>query len=263
MLHLTDQTGFRLSFSQYPQRIVSLVPSISETLAHCMAGSELVGVTKFCVHPASLRRTTTMIGGTKNPRLKAIELLAPDLVIANKEENRWEDIEEIRQFCPVYVSDIKNLGDVDRWLQDMDILFPHGTFVDLLDQIRQLSDVQAKSVFRAAYLIWQDPYMTIGGDTFIHAMMEHFGLSNIFGHEKRYPVTDLNVLRTYNPDVVLLSSEPFPFRQRHVAEIQRQLPQIKVLLVDGEVFSWYGTRMLKAMHDIPVLVRLLSDQAGI
>ncbi len=258
MLHLTDQTGNDLSFSQLPLRIVSLVPSISETLAHCIAGGELVGITKFCIHPETLPKSATIIGGTKNPHVSAIQHLAPDLVIANKEENRREDVEAIRQFCPVYVSDIKNVNDVESWLADMTKIFPYSTFTDLQTEITQLFREKLNSTFRAAYLIWQHPYMTVGSDTFIHAMMEQFGLINIFGHEKRYPVIDLETIRMLKPDVVLLSSEPFPFRSRHAEEMQKLIPEASVLLADGELFSWFGIRMLQARQHIPVLVQNLT-----
>lgn len=241
----TDQLG-RSSQISNPQRIVSLVPSITELLFDLGVKDNLIGRTKFCIHPSDVIDSITIIGGTKNVDIDKVISLNPDLVIANKEENVKEQIELLQTKVPVWVSNVRNFST------SMDLIAQLGEILDRNDEAESLVARSLKTIEsaahskmrRAVYLIWKNPYMTIGGDTYIHDMMRHFGYNNLFGVSKRYPVITIDDIQQLNPDVVLLSSEPFPFREKHILELQSQLPESEVQLVDGELYSWYGTRLL-------------------
>lgn len=256
MKQVQDQTGNFLSIPFPPQRIISLVPSLTELLFDLGLKDEVAGITKFCVHPAQWFRTKIRIGGTKQLNLPLIESLKPDLVIASKEENVKEQVEAVQQFCPVYCSDISNLEHSYEVMEQL------GFITDRIDQAKHLINTIQDSFknlpavvkpLRAAYLIWQEPYMTVGSDTFIHHMMQLAGFENVFATEQRYPVLTIEELMKRDVDVVLFSSEPFPFRQKHLEAFSQvwlkqntlqQLPVFKI--VDGELFSWYGSRTLYA-----------------
>lgn len=245
-MDIKDQIGTTITLPHLPNSVVCLVPSLSETLVDMGLLDKLVGVTKFCIHPSGLRKATKTIGGTKNPRISAIINLKPDLIIANKEENRKEDIEALRNHCPVYVSDIKNIGDTTDFMEDIQKIFSlpdHGAFLKKLSGINQSSYPKCA---KTCYLIWKDPYMTVGTDTFIHHMMEKYGFENIIKDEKRYPEISIENIQLYQPDLIMLSSEPYPFKSSHIKDLKDICPESKVILVDGELFSWYGTRLLKA-----------------
>jgi len=232
------------------QKIISLVPSQTELLYDLGLDEEVIGITKFCVHPEKWFKTKTRIGGTKNINIEKIFSLKPDLVIANKEENVKEQIEALQKFTKVYVSDVGNLLDAKNMILQV------GELIDKKEKATCLVEEIEKRFSRpestnqdkipAAYLIWQDPYMVAGGDTFIHDMMNRCGFKNIFEERLRYPEINLKELQTLNCKVLLLSSEPFPFRKKHKDELQPLLPNTTMLLVDGEMFSWYGSRLLYA-----------------
>lgn len=242
-----DPTGHSLSISTFPQRIISLVPSQTELLYDLQVGDRVIGITKFCIHPTEWFRCKTRVGGTKDPHLSIIRSLAPDLIIANKEENRKEDIEILQKEFPTYTT------IVDTIEQGLEMIGTLGQLTgtvekagSIIHQIKSSLPIQTASKNTAAYLIWKDPYMTVGGDTYIHDMMRIAGLENIFASHTRYPETDINVINELAPDYLLLSSEPYPFKEKHRQELQEALPKTKVMIVDGEMFSWYGSRMLQA-----------------
>lgn len=244
-----DQLGRKIELKQTPRRIISLVPSQTELLFDLGLDTEVVGITKFCVHPQSWFKSKTRVGGTKQLHLDKIKQLQPDLVIANKEENSKEQIEELAKECAVWISDVNNLQDALDMIQAVGALNGKQARAEqLAAQIRtgftQLPTPPTSP--NTAYLIWKDPYMTVGGDTFINDMLRHAGLKNMFADSPRYPELDVNDLGGLNCELVLLSSEPYPFRQKHADELQNRLPGTNILLVDGEMFSWYGSRLLKA-----------------
>lgn len=242
-----DPTGHSFSLSSFPQRIISLVPSQTELLYDLQLGDRVAGITKFCIHPTEWFRSKTRVGGTKDPHLSIIRSLAPDLIIANKEENRKEDIEILQKEFPTYTSIVDNIAQALEMISFIGGLT--GTQEkagSVLQQIKGSLTIQTNAKHRAAYLIWKDPYMTIGGDTFIHDMMRIAGLENVFASQTRYPVTDINEIKELAPNYLLLSSEPYPFKEKHRQELQEALPETKVMIVDGEMFSWYGSRMLQA-----------------
>ncbi|NTS43524.1 ABC transporter substrate-binding protein [Flavisolibacter sp. BT320] len=249
MAVFTDQMQRRVSISSPPKRIVSLVPSQTELLAALGLEEQVVGITKFCIHPNDWFRNKARIGGTKNVNLEKVAALAPDLIIANKEENLQEQVEALAEQFPVYVSDVNNLDDALQMIAGIGRITGKEEESNAIASAIQQEFSQLKissSPIRAAYLIWKDPYMTVGGDTFIHDMLEKAGFQNCFADRNRYPAVTIEELQQSGCEVVLLSSEPYPFREKQVAELEAQLPGTKVLLVDGELFSWYGSRLLKS-----------------
>ena len=232
-----------------PQRIVSLVPSQTELLHYLGLQTETIGITKFCVHPQSWFKTKDRVGGTKTINLDKIKKLKADLIIANKEENVKEQIEELAKDYPVWLTDVNNLADALKMIADIGILTGKSTISNAL--INSISNAFSDlppidTPLKAAYLIWRKPYMTVGGDTFINDMLLQCGVTNVFASEKRYPEISVAQVQTANCQLLLLSSEPYPFKQKHIDELSSQLPGTKILLVDGEFFSWYGSRLLKA-----------------
>lgn len=225
-------------------KIISLVPSITKTLFDIgLENHELVGRTKFCIHPENLVKNIPIIGGTKNLNIDKIKSLKPDLIIANKEENQKEQIEELQQYFRVWVSDIKNLKDNENFLWELGMVLKKRAEAEKINkEIASIfEDFKENKPKKVAYLIWQNPYMTVGGDTFINEILEKIGFENIFKNQKRYP--EINIEDLEKADYLLLSTEPFPFNEKHVLELQNRLPKMKILLVDGEAFSWFGSHI--------------------
>lgn len=240
-------------------RIVSLVPSITETLFDFgLTESQVVGRTKFCIHPENLVKNVAVIGGTKNLNLEKIKQLNPDLIIANKEENEQIQVQELMNDYRVWVTDIQNLNDNAKFLTELgEILNKVETAENFNQKISNIFDKNEFSVpKKVCYLIWKNPYMTVGGDTFIHEIISKLGFENIFKGEKRYPEISVDEMKT--ADCIFLSSEPFPFRQKHIDELQQQLPYTKIILVDGEAFSWYGTHIGKCEKYFHSLLKILA-----
>ncbi len=250
MFICTDQLERIVKLEQYPpKRIISLVPSQTELLHDLGLDKEVIGITKFCVHPRRWFQTKERVGGTKTVNIEKVNRLQPDLVIANKEENVRDQIEQIKQIAPVWISDVNNFNDALKMIQSVgELVNKKEKASTLISQIEtnflklQTSDFKPPT----CYLIWRNPYMTIGGDTFIGDMLRRCGLKNIFENKSRYPEITIEEISERGAAIILLSSEPFPFKQKHAAEIQSQLPGAKILFADGEMFSWYGSRMLYA-----------------
>lgn len=227
------------------RRIVSLVPSQTELLYDLGVRDEVVGITRFCVHPAEWRKSKAIVGGTKKVDHVIVDSLDPDLIIANKEENTKDDVERLMKKYRVWVSDVSTVDDAYDMISSVaDLTGKDGSRI--IQEIRSsLSLMPAFAPRTSLYLIWREPWMTVGADTFIHSMMKVAGFQNVIG-ATRYPKLSDEEIRSLDPEVVLLSSEPYPFRERHVREVEKILPRAKVILVDGEMFSWYGSRMRKA-----------------
>lgn len=232
-----------------PKRIISLVPSQTELLYDLDLDVEVTGITKFCIHPNDWFTTKIRIGGTKNINIKLVHELKPDLIIANTEENVQEQIEELGKQYPVWVTDVQTLEDALQMIEDIGELTQKqpeaaGLVLNILNCFEQLQVI--KPAADAAYLIWKNPYMTIGGDTFINDMMQRCGLNNIFADKKRYPKITTETLQESNCQLLLLSSEPYPFQQKDIDELAKSLAGCKICLVNGEYFSWYGSRLVQA-----------------
>jgi ABC-type Fe3+-hydroxamate transport system substrate-binding protein len=252
-MNYTDQLHNTLSIDRAPSRIVSLVPSQTELLYDLGLDEQVIGITKFCIHPDKWFRTKTRVGGTKTIDIDKVIGLQPDLIIANKEENVKEQVDTLRGIAPVYVSDVNNLNDALSMIAGIGEITQRKNQADeLVAGIQSAFTHLAHQLPAAnhqpstAYLIWQDPFMAAGGDTFISDMMRRCGFGNAFGHKQRYPgVTGEELAQC---DLILLSSEPYPFKEKHLEEFSTkyQIPISKFRLVDGEMFSWYGSRLRNA-----------------
>jgi ABC-type Fe3+-hydroxamate transport system substrate-binding protein len=243
-----DQLNREIHLVAIPKRIISVVPSQTELLFYLGLNEEVVGITKFCIHPADKFKSTEKIGGTKQLDIAKIKSLKPDLVIANKEENERSQIEELINFCPVWISDIADLPDALDMIERVGEVVGKSREASALKMqiARQFDSLIVKpSTLKVAYFIWRNPYMAAGSGTFIDAMLQKCGLINAVEIE-RYPEINEKTLLQLQPDIILLSSEPYPFKEKHLAEFRALLPKAKVKLVDGELFSWYGSRLLEA-----------------
>ncbi|MGN8225277.1 helical backbone metal receptor [Gracilimonas sp. BCB1] len=229
------------------KRIVCLVPSLTELLVDLGLKDQLIGRTRFCIHPEGIE-DVEIIGGTKNPNLEKIVELEPDFILANKEENRKEDIELLEKYAKVRVTEIDSIQDAILEISSLgDILGVNKQAGAMVNKITALlNDRPAKSPLSVAYFIWKDPWMTVGSDTYIHDVLHKYGLDNVYGLHKRYPKTYLDELSAHSPELILLSSEPYPFKEKHIDEIKEVCPDFRVVLINGEWFSWYGSRMIKA-----------------
>ena len=225
-------------------RIVSLVPSWSEWLADL--GVQPVGVTKFCIHPEGLNRPDRRIGGTKNVDVDRVNALAPDLVIACREENVREQVEALN--APVLLTDAQTVRDAWKEMQRIAEAVGRGPEgAQWVERIEAAWGAPRAAEARVAYAIWQAPWMVAGGGTYIHDVLKWWGADNVFAEQLRYP----EVKHWGDAEVVLLSSEPFPFSQAHAADLQSHGQP--ALVVNGEAFSWYGSRMLHAVGDLQSL----------
>jgi ABC-type Fe3+-hydroxamate transport system substrate-binding protein len=249
MLSYTDQTGRTIELPATPQRIISLVPSQTELLAYLGLQQEVIGITKFCIHPAAWFQQKTRIGGTKQLDIEKIHAVKPDFIIANKEENVKEQVEELARHYPVWISDVTDLESAYEMINAIGQLVNKVTKADqLISAIK--TNFNTLPLFinkpKAAYLIWRNPYMTVSGDTFIHHMLTKAGFENVYANDSRYPSITVKELTAKAPEVLFLSSEPYPFQQKHVTELKEYLPDTTIILADGEMFSWYGSRLLLA-----------------
>jgi ABC-type Fe3+-hydroxamate transport system substrate-binding protein len=219
---------------------------LTELLVDLGLEEALVGVTKFCVHPAAIRKAKVIIGGTKNFHFDRIRELKPDLIIGNKEENYLEGIEALEKDFPVWVSDVKSLEGALEMIEGIGEVTGRGAEAGKITaKVRDGMKRELPYKGTAVYLIWKDPLMTVGRDTFVNEMMQRAGYKNLIS-ENRYPEISERDLDFLHPEYLLLSSEPFPFAEKHGAYFQKLLPETKVLMVDGEMFSWFGSRILKA-----------------
>jgi ABC-type Fe3+-hydroxamate transport system substrate-binding protein len=243
-----DQMNRSVELSATPKRIISIVPSQTELLFDLGLDEEIIGITKFCVHPPDKIKLKSKMGGTKTLNINKIKKSNPDLLIGNKEENEKDQIEELAQYFPVWMSDISNLDDA------VDMIRKVGQLVGRQENASQLSsaimtafdNLKIKpSSLEVAYLIWRKPYIVAGNGTFIDDMLKRCGFKNAF-EMTRYPEVFPAQIVDADPDLVFLSSEPYPFTDRHVTEFQALVPNANIQLVDGELFSWYGSRLLKA-----------------
>lgn len=221
-----------------------MVPSQTELLVDLGLWDRIVGVTKFCVHPKGLKKEKTVIGGTKNFHFDKIESLQPDLIIGNKEENYQEGIERLSGKFPVWMSDIYTLEDAYRMILSLGELTDTSIqAVQIVSQIKDGLEKEFKLKGSAVYLIWKDPLIAVGSNTFIDSMLEKAGFKNLI-NQSRYPEIDLEEIVKLSPEFLLLSSEPYPFKEKHILFFQEKLPKTKIKIVDGEMFSWYGSRLL-------------------
>lgn len=246
----TDARDREIALDPPPRRIVSLVPSQTELLASLGLDEAVVGITRFCERPEDWRDRKPIVGGTKQVDIDTVRDLAPDLILANHEENTAEDVAALEEIAPVFVTEVKTVPEA------CDMIRTVGTLTGTSDQtstlvgkiISRFKALPGVEPLRAVYFIWREPYMTVGGDTFIHDVMQRAGFENAFGDRTRYPEVSLDDLADRDLDVVLCATEPFPFHQKDTftADIDAALPDTPIEIVDGQAFSWYGSRLLDA-----------------
>ncbi|MDQ3108546.1 MAG: helical backbone metal receptor [Bacteroidota bacterium] len=252
-MDFTDQMQREITLENVPERIISLVPSQTELLADLGLQKEVVGVTKFCVYPMDWFRTKESVGGPKSVSTDKIRSLKPDLIIGNKEENEKKQIEELMKTENVWMSDIKTLDDACEMIRRV------GELTNRKERAEEIAkeiekrftafrtEIKHTPKKRVAYFIWRNPWMVAGGETFINHMLGICGFENVFAKTKgRYPEVTLKDVLDECPEIVFLSSEPYPFRDKHIAEVTAACPDSKIMLADGEYFSWYGSRLLKS-----------------
>lgn len=250
MKEYKDQMNRTIRLSVIPRRIVSLVPSQTELLHDLGLGDRVVGITKFCIYPDVWYRSKARIGGTKNASYAKIKALKPDLIIGNKEENEKENIEQLAEIAPVWMSDISNLDEAMDMISRLGVLLDKEAESEMMVK-RILSNFLEFSTARnthligktVLYVIWNNPLISVGENTFIDDMLRRCGMIN-YTKGSRYPIFEK--LNDFDPDFVFLSSEPFPFKEKHMKEMKKIFPGSKILLVDGELFSWYGSRLVYA-----------------
>lgn len=230
------------------KRIISLVPSLTELLIYLGLQDKLVGRTRFCIHPEKIIKQVPIIGGTKNPNIERIQAARPDYILANKEENRREDIELLQQDFHVHLTEIDTIEDALLAINEIGATLNVGDKAkNLISNIQNL--IPDKSNFtpiKTAYFIWKEPWMVAGGDTYVNEVLKKWGLINVFEDRTRYPIIELEELNEIKPDLIILSSEPYPFKEKHIPEVLKYAPNSRFELMDGEWFSWYGSRMVPA-----------------
>ncbi|KPL87732.1 helical backbone metal receptor [Ardenticatena maritima] len=261
-MQLCDVRGKCFAPIQQPERLVSLVPSTTETLFALGLGDALVGYTRFCVHPADRITPDKWIGGTKNPKIERIVALRPQLVLANREENRREDVEALEAAgVPVWVAEPLTVEAAVADIRTLGALLNRRAQAERLaaEIERKVAEARAAQPppWRFAYVIWREPWMAAGAETFISNLLALVGGVNVF--EGRYPAFDWETLRAARPDVVLLASEPYPFREEHAAEVRAALGEgVAVRLVDGELLAWHGVRLREG---VPYALQLAQSLA--
>lgn len=240
-------------------KVISLVPSITEALFDLgLTENEVIGRTKFCIHPADKVKNVQIIGGTKNLNIEKIKSLKPDIILANKEENVKEQVEALMTGFKVVVYNTETVEDNYYLVKNLGLLFNKEERAQMfnLKIYEVLNQAKIHTKIKTAYLIWKNPYMTVGSDTFIHNILSEIGFENIFSHKTRYP--EIRVEDLAEADVIMLSSEPFPFKEKHIAEIKEFYPDKKIMIVDGEAFSWYGTHIAKCENYFKKLISELD-----
>lgn len=256
-----------------PSRIVSLVPSQTELLYSLGLDRSIVGITEYCVHPEHWLKEKVIVGGTKDTKLKRIDELEPDLIIGNKEENTKKKIEKLEQLYPVWMSDVHDIPDALDMIQELgSITGATQKAEELAEKIgegfEELQERIGQKTPRTAYLIWKDPWMLAAEGTFIDAVLQASGHQNVLKTpfsdpiqerieagraSARYPELKLEELEELAPERLYLSSEPYPFGEKERSELQERFPDTLVRIVDGEMFSWYGSRLERALPYLKAL----------
>lgn len=258
---IVDQMGKMVEVKSTISSIVSLVPSQTELLVDLGLRDRLVGVTKFCVHPKGLKQEITQVGGPKSLKMEVIRQLNPDVIIGNKEENLESEITQLAKEFPVWMSDIYTLEDaLNMQLQIGEMCGVKNQAIALNQQIqksfKQFENYNFQLPMSVTYLIWKDPFMAVGKYTFIDEMLTKIGLKNSVKVE-RYPEIDLSKVES---DFVFLSSEPYPFKEKHKQALESAYPNLKFMLVDGEYFSWYGSRLKDAPNYFKEVLSAINVQ---
>ncbi len=254
-MQIKDQLNRTISLEGSPMRIISLVPSQTELLHDMGLEDKVIGITKFCIHPFHYKSIKQIVGGTKQIKIDKIKALKPDIILCNKEENTKEIVAICEQVCAVHVSDIYSIKDTLELITQYGVLFNKRTDASkIIDKIQfNFEDfknfIRDKPIFKVAYFIWRKPWMAAGNSTFINYLLELNNYKNIYDNLERYPEVNINKIQEEgDPELIFLSSEPYPFKEKHAFEIGRVSHHSKTVFVDGEYFSWYGSRLIKAFN---------------
>lgn len=248
---INDSLKREILIKTTPKRIVSLVPSQTELLYDLGLENEIVGITKFCVHPYHLKATKTIVGGTKKVDFNKIKALQPDFILCNKEENSYAFLPELEKIAPIYFSDVNSIQDSLNLIANLgNILNRRTESINLIEKINfKLTNfksfIKDKPARKVAYFIWANPWMVAGNNTYINEILKLNKFENIYANRSRYPKVEINKIRHEgDPDVIILSSEPFPFKDEHAMEIATYTNRSVTVFADGELFSWFGSRLL-------------------
>lgn len=258
-LAMVDQMGRAVTLPEPPQRVISLCPSLTETLVHLGLGERLVGRTRFCIHPSDQVRRIQQVGGTKEVHMERVRALQPDLIICEKEENTQAMVEALEQEFTVFMTDVTDLGSAREMILQLGaITDTMAQAVDIAAQVDASWErlYRLKSPIPCVYCIWKNPWMVVGADTFIDSVLQKCGFDNVARQwEGRYPVLDEVEISAKKNLLVLLSTEPYPFKPVHIADIQKIMPSAIVRIVDGEMFSWYGSHMIGVENYMNMLLQ--------
>ncbi len=263
---LVDASGVPLALSRPPRRLISLIPSTTETLCRLGLADSIVGVTAYCVEPQAVVRARPRVGGQKTPDLDAIRRLEPDLVIANVEENLREHVKALREAgIAVWVTYPRSVADAIALIRELGrITGTQARAEPLADDLERLVDeVRATTARRLRtpvfYPIWRAPYMTINRDTYVDDVLAVSGGDNVFADRpERYPRITLDEMAARRPAVIVLPDEPFRFRRAHVKDFEPypDVPAVRtgrIHLMDGKLCCWHGPRLADALRILPPL----------
>ncbi|MEO8736763.1 MAG: helical backbone metal receptor [Edaphobacter sp.] len=257
-MRMNDQLGRQVILPDWPERIISLCPSETETLAALVTPDRIVGCTSYCRYPETLVSGLAKVGGTKRLDVQAIHALQPDLIVSVREENSEDQINALAEDFPTLILNPVDHETTFESIRILGVAVGEPTRADALakDIEAALGGLEKAQGQRALYLIWRKPYMVAGSDTFIDSMLQSLGFENAAsGLSGRYPMLDDDALSRVFPDVILAASEPFPFEEKHCAELQSRFPTCRICLVDGEAFGWHGVRTLHAITTLNALVQ--------
>ncbi|HUP50436.1 MAG TPA: helical backbone metal receptor [Thermoanaerobaculia bacterium] len=244
---ITDVRGRPFRFAEAPRRVVSLVPSLTETLFDLGAGQTVVGATEFCIHPETL--PCPRVGGTKNPDVERIRHLQPDLVHMNLEENLRRHAEEIERFAPVFATEPKSVSGVRDLITTLGAIHDRaGGAARLVSALDEERGLLPKKAFTFACAIWKKPWMWCGGDTYVSSLVEAAGGENVLRHRHRYPQMDLDCLASLQPEVIFLPDEPYAFSAADAAAVAEATGSRVIGPFPGHLFTWHGSRTILGLR---------------
>lgn len=246
-VQIVDVLGRELRCDHPPRRVVSLVPSLTETLFDLGAGADVVAITDYCIFPPGLE--LPRVGGTKNPDVAAIRALAPDLVHMNLEENLRRHAEQLEELAPVFVSEPKTIEDVATLIEQLGAIHAReGRARELAAELRAELAAMPKRPFTFAVPIWKKPWMGCGGDTYVSRLVEAAGGTNVLQNRERYPSMDLDCLLALEPEVIFLPDEPYAFTEEDAEALRAETNARVIGPFPGHLFTWHGTRTVLGLR---------------
>ena len=256
-----DDLGKTIFINKIPKRIVSLCPSITETLCELGLSDKIIACTDYCIHPIDKVKNINKIGGPKNFSEEKILKLSPDIIFAVKEENDANKIINISKKITTYVFDINSIKEGIELIKALGNIFEiqniANVFIEkILEGYKNLPKVNSN--IQCLYLVWKNPYIAVGSGSFIDSVLNKLNLRNCLRNsEKKYPKINLNNFEN-NFDLIILPSEPYRFSNKDIEELENVFPEKVIIKVDGEMFSWYGTHQLKSISYFDKFVEKLN-----